>query len=332
MSRYFSSLIEKLVAGETLTADEFNELKRLLLDQNERREVDEWLSERWIEAGYADVPVSYDRLKERLMAYQGKQRPLGQAPAPWKRISAYYRQIAAILLVPLILGLTVVLFQHIPQPGTFTAEAPLGQKARVELPDGSQVWLNSGSKITYASDFNRKKREISLEGEAYFDVRKNAGKPFWVHTASLDVQVTGTKFNLNAYNDELVTETALLEGHVNLFLKNDSNDKLELQPGQVISWSAATNVASTKTLDREAAIAWTDNRLVFVDDDFSKLARKIERWYNMEVVYNPDDFRTNKLTVKLLEGEQLGKLLQIIESAIGASCSVEGSKIYITKK
>lgn len=332
MNRKTTILLEKLIEGQSLSADEINELKTLVLTKNVSADVDQWLSDNWQGADSRDVPLNYDRLKHRIAQYneqQARRRPVVNL---LRQVGSYYRQIAAVMVIPLALSISYLLFEPAVPPVLFTAEAPMGQKAKVELPDGSVVWLNSGSKISYSSDYNRKTRELKLQGEAYFDVQKNTGKPFLVHTTLVDVEVTGTKFNLNAYGDESLTETALLEGHVNLYLKDNANQKLELEPGKMIAYSAATQHASTQELNAEAAIGWKDNRLIFIDDDFYKLAKKIERWYNMEVVYNADAFHSNKLTVKLLEGEQLSKLLQIIESAIGADCRVEGSKIYITKK
>ena len=331
MDSKFTILIEKLLAGHTLSADETNELKGLFLNNSNNPQIDQWLTERWLHSDFKDVPISFDRLKEHILKSE-EQAQKGSVTRVLRRVSIYYQQIAAVLLIPLLLGFVFFSLRKAPEPGKFTAEAPLGQKAKVELPDGSMVWLNSGSKISYSSDYNKKLREIDLNGEAYFDVQKNKGKPFFVHTTSVDVEVTGTKFNLNAYGDESLTETSLLEGHVNLYLKDRANQKIELEPGNTISYSEKTNEASLSKLDSEATIAWKDNRLIFINDDFYKLAKKIERWYNMEVVYNPEDFQTNKLTVRLLEGEQLTKLLQIIESAVGAKCKVTGSKIYITKK
>lgn len=332
MSQKITILIEKLLAGQRLSAQEIDELKILIQKKPAPVEVEQWLTDNWQAADYQDLPLDYDRLKRRIEQYEAQRTRRKPVINLLRQASVYYRQLAAVLVIPLALSLSYLFFAPPTEPALFTAEAPLGQKAKVELPDGSVVWLNSGSKITYPSNFNQQTRELELNGEAYFDVRKNTGKRFLVHTRLVDVEVTGTKFNLNAYGDEPLTETALLEGHVNLYLKDNANQKLELEPGKMIAYSAATQRASTQELNAEAAIGWKDNRLIFIDDDFYKLAKKIERWYNMEVVYNADAFHSNKLTVKLLEGEQLSKLLQIIESAIGADCRVEGSKIYITKK
>jgi hypothetical protein len=98
-----------------------------------------------------------------------------------------------------------------------------------------------------------------------------------------------------------------------------------------MSYSKASREMSFSRLDKDVTISWKENRLIFINDDFSKLVRKMEKWYDVEVIYNPEDFRNNKLTVRLLEGEQLSQLLGIVETAIGAKCTMKKNKIYITK-
>ena len=131
--------------------------------------------------------------------------------------------------------------------------------------------------------------------------------------------------------NEPVVETALIEGSVYVHLPGEKQ-KYSLTLGNVLAYSKESGKVSRYGLKEEEKIAWKENRLIFVNDDFFKLARKIEYWYNMEVVFNPSDFVGNKLTVKLFEGEQLDKLLEIVESALGAQCTVQGNKIVIKKK
>lgn len=333
MDSKFKILLEKLIAGDRLSASEIQLLKQLFIDPSHQANFDQWLSDRWTATASDDVPVSFTQLKQKVDRYEkSRQNETGKIRTLVGRFSRYYQQAAAVLLLPLILGGIYWATINRSTENRYTASAPMGQKAKVELPDGSLVWLNSGSEISYTSNYNVDTREINLKGEAYFDVAKNKNKPFYVHTQMVDVEVTGTKFNLNAYNDESVTETALVEGHVNLYFKNQNGKKYELNPGNVVAYSNEKRTITTSVLNPESAIGWKDDRLIFVNDDFYKLARKIERWYNMEVIYEAKDFEKNKLTVKLLQGEQLSKLLQIIESAIGAHCTVDGTKIYITKK
>ncbi|MCG8685336.1 MAG: FecR domain-containing protein [Desulfobacterales bacterium] len=331
MNSGIQHLLERFLAGDPLNAADFSELKVFFSGNSGKDEVNRWLSSNWDLAGTEDVEPSYEGLKQKIDEYENRRRPGYAFYQRINRLSVFYQRAAAVLFIPLILGLSFLMFYS---PGDdvnfYVSSAPVGQKARLELPDGSLVFLNSGSSIRYASDFNEKGRDVELEGEAFFDVEKNTGKPFFVRTPYLDVEVTGTRFNVNAYADEPVVETALVEGKVNLILGGDG-EKVGLLPGKVLSYTKSTRELRSSVLNEEATLAWKEGRLVFINDDFSKLARKVEKWFGMEVVYDADDFRGNKLTVKLLEGEHLDRLLEIIGTALDADCTVREGKIYLKK-
>jgi len=331
MNQTTRAILEKFILGIPLSTPELQEIKRIFADHTYREEINQWLSNNWDMASFDDIEISYDQLKQKISEYE-THRKFGFAfYHQIVNFSNYYQRIAAALFIPLILGFSLYLFYSLADKENFyKAEAPLGQKAKVELPDGSTVWLNSGSNIRYSSDFNEKNRTIELNGEAFFEVKKNTGKPFFVHTPFLDVKVTGTRFNVNAYNDEPFIETSLVEGKVDVVLNGEEKSH-QLTPGNVLAYSKSSHELSTSSLNEEAATGWKENRLIFINDDFYKLARKIEKWYDVEVVYDSMTFRNNKLTVRLLEGEQLNHLLEIIETAIGAKCIVKENKIIITK-
>ncbi|MDP3441331.1 MAG: FecR family protein [Ignavibacteria bacterium] len=331
MNQKAQTILDKFILGESLSAFELKELKRIFADNIHREEISLWLINNWDAAQSDDIEISYDKLKQKINEYEDQKRISFTWYDYVVNFSHYYQRIAAVLFIPLIFGISLYFFYTSAGDENFyTAEAPLGQKAKVELPDGSTVWLNSGSNIRYSSNFNKKNRSIELNGEAFFEVKKNTGKPFFVLTPFLDVKVTGTRFNVNAYDDEPFIETSLLDGKVNVILKGASKP-FQLSPGNVIVYSKLSHAISTSKLDEDVATGWKDNRLIFINDDFYKLTRKIEKWYNVDVVYNPEQFKYNKLTVKLLEGEQLNRLLEIIETAVGAKCTVKENKIYIVK-
>ncbi len=325
-------IIEKLILGESISNAELNELKRAIKDDFSREEIDEWLANNWEHVSSDDLEINFDRLKQMVADYEMKRHPKRGLAVHLFSLSRYYQRVAAVLFIPLILGTLWYFYNSSNNDENFyVAEAPLGQKAKIELPDGTTIWLNSGSQIRYSSGFNKKGRAVELKGEAFFDVAKNPKKPFFVNTPGLAIEVTGTRFNVNAYTDEPNVETALVEGKVNVILKN-GQDSYQLSPGKTLTYSKTSHQVSTSVLNEEVTTAWKDNRLIFVDDDFSKLVKKIEKWYNVEVVYDTVSFKNNKLTVRLLEGEQLNRLLEIVETAVGAQCVITKNKIQITKK
>jgi ferric-dicitrate binding protein FerR (iron transport regulator) len=188
--------------------------------------------------------------------------------------------------------------------------ARAGARTKLVLPDGTQVWLNSNSRLKYNNDFNANNREVILEGEAYFDVPKNARLPFIVHASSIDIKVLGTSFAVKSYPQDKTIEATLLRGIIEVSRKdNPSTPRIILKPNEklVFSKSFATQNRSddspTGSGARGAAspdiavnsirqdvpdsnkveTAWLYNRLVFDGDSFRELADKMERWYNVKI-------------------------------------------------
>lgn len=188
--------------------------------------------------------------------------------------------------------------------------APKGSRISSILPDGSIIWLNAGSKLYFENDFKGSTREVRLEGEGYFDIVKKKGQPFIVHTSSGDIHVLGTAFNVKAYPEDGVMETTLYRGIVEVSLKKDNstgpislrpNEKLVIQQGEyaiveqndkaVITTKPGiiiTRIDSTKKESERFETAWRYSRLEFRGDDFETLARKMERWYNVEIVFKDE--------------------------------------------
>jgi transmembrane sensor len=193
--------------------------------------------------------------------------------------------------------------------------AKKGSRTRSFLPDGTTVWLNAGSQLHLKTDFTGATREVMLEGEAFFDVVKNPGRPFIVHTSGIDIKVLGTAFNVKAYPGEKTVETTLLRGLVQVFdQKNPSKAPIELRPNQKlilpriadndveanedsraeipvvkeIPVFGITRIDSTKKENERIETAWVYSRLEFRGDNFETLARKLERWYNVSIIFNDD--------------------------------------------
>jgi len=155
-----------------------------------------------------------------------------------------------------------------------------GQQYQVVLPDGSKVWLNAASSITYPANFtNLKNRMVQLRGEAYFEVAKDKSHPFIVKTEKQHVEVLGTHFNVNSYDDEKSTTTTLLEGSVKVF--SGKGEKV-LLPGQ--QSSLAKNSMLISKADVNETVAWKNGDFIFNNEEFSNILRQLSRWYNVEIV------------------------------------------------
>lgn len=322
-------ILDRFVNGQELSDEEFAGLKRLFATRDGARTIEMWLAAKWETASDADAEIGYDTLRRKIDDYE-HSRSLRRRIAGSGLLRSYQR-IAAVLLVPLLVAALLIAFGPFGEAKTYTAEAPWGEKARLVLPDGSVVLLNAGSRISYTSNFDRRDRRLELDGEAYFEVQKNKGKPFIVSTPYLDVRVTGTKFNVNAYDDEPSVVASLVEGSVNVTAHADGR-VYRLAPGRSLALAKESGEVTYPQLNSDVVLAWKDNRLVFADDDIASLAKKIEKWYDVKVVYDSAHFENSKFTVRLMEGERLDNLLDIIETALGAECSMRGDTLVITRR
>jgi len=175
-----------------------------------------------------------------------------------------------------------------------TVSTPRGGQYQVVLPDGSHVWLNAASSIRFPTAFTSKERDVAVTGEAYFEVAHNKAKPFRVSSNGQTVEVLGTHFNINAYNDEPAMKTTLLEGSVRIY--KDSRAAL-LKPGEQATIANAGNI-NIKTVNTEEVVAWKDGLFQFKDTDLPVVMRQLSRWYDVQVEYEgkmPETVFTGKL-------------------------------------
>jgi len=202
-----------------------------------------------------------------------------------------------------------------------TAETKKGQMYEFTLPDGTKVWLNADSKISFPSQFNGKERKILLSGEAYFAVVHNAKQPFRVESNGQVVEDIGTEFNINAYADGSSTKTTLVEGSAKV------ND-IKLKPNQQAV--LINNTIKVTTIDPEQAIAWKNNKFMFESQDIREIMTIIARWYNVKVVYEgpvPED----KFGGSVSRFDNISKVLNALEKTKNVYFRVEERTVYVRK-
>lgn len=199
-------------------------------------------------------------------------------------------------------------------------EAKKGSRTRSILPDGTTVWLNAGSKLFYDENFTGPIRDVKLEGEAFFDVARDAKHPFVVHTSGIDIKVLGTIFNVKSYPEDKTVETTLYRGSVKVFREEESEEKaIQLRPNQklILAKQAANeaeklsstevkapttrelqpasftiaHIDSTKKENERPETAWLYSRLEFRGDSFEELALKLERWYNITITFTDENVK-----------------------------------------
>lgn len=215
---------------------------------------------------------------------------------------------------------------HIPYNTLVTAR---GEQYQVILPDGTSVWLNAASSLKFPSTFaNQSKREVELDGEAFFEVSPDPAHPFIVKTSKQAVEVLGTHFNISAYVDESMTKTTLLEGSVQVRLLHQETGKT-LDPGQQ-SIVTKEGVRFIDDVDLEEITAWKNGYFKF-NGNLQSIMAKISRWYDVEIVYQDVFGEDLALGGKITRDRDLSALLKIIENASGVQFKIKGRRVIVTK-
>ncbi len=238
-------------------------------------------------------------------------------------------------------------------PISNTVSTKVGDKASINLPDGSKVWLNGDSKITYSENFGNKTREVFLSGEAFFDVAKDKTKPFIIHTRTINLKVLGTAFNVRSYDNEKETETALVHGSVEVTLRNRPDQKIFLKPGEklLVKNIPVDSLLKDKKLkpEEETPIAvltsmhyygtdsssvetsWTKNQLVFTDEPLDKIALNLERWFNVQVTIANESLKKQKYTATIEEDDKLEDFLEALKLVEKLRYSVRNKEVVISR-
>ncbi len=362
-----SLLISLKLSGEA-TPEELTELEILIKNNSELLERIEDIERVWNQLGRRSTGLagqSFEKHLHRLNNEIFDSNVLSQASSDVQRVSPvrkllqkkYYRifWVAAAASVLLFW----FLFRSNENAGVDsihnTVSTKAGDKANINLPDGSKVWLNGDSKITYVGDFGNKTREVFLSGEAFFDVAKDKTKPFIIHTRTINLKVLGTAFNVRSYDNEKETETALVHGSVEVTLRNRPDQKILLKPGEKllvknipadtaviykkqkhdedIPIAVLTNMNYYGTDSSSVETSWTKNQLVFNNEPLDKIALNLERWFNVRVMIINESLKKEKYTATLEEDDKLKDFLEALKLAEGSHFhySLENSEVVISR-
>lgn len=246
-------------------------------------------------------------------------------------ISDNWRNVAAILLLPII-AVSIYLYSNraLTQNSGQVVQyvVPEGQKSKVILADGTQVWLNSGSILTVpmGSGYNRR---VQLSGEAYFDVTKDKEVPFLVETKDYSVKVYGTKFNIRTYPDQAESETILKEGSISIF--TNLNKEVKIVPGQRFLVDSE-NKYSLSEVDPDIYLSWKDNVLKINNEKLQDLLVRMEHWYGVKVqVDSYDRVKDLKYTLTI-KTESLREMLDLMNYVTPLNYKIEGESVTLKYK
>ncbi|MDR1720460.1 MAG: FecR domain-containing protein [Dysgonamonadaceae bacterium] len=205
---------------------------------------------------------------------------------------------------------------------------PRGGEYRLELSDGTQIYLNSETRLRFPVRFTGASREVELEGEAYFHVTKDKGKPFIVHTANYEVKVLGTQFNISSYVDNSWNRTTLVEGLVAI-RANKASKELLLNPNEQFAYNAATGETQVTTVDVSYSTAWKDGKFRFRDDRLDDLMQVIGRWYDVEMEYADEEVKGLRFSFNLNRYDTIDPIIRIFQQNGKINIEKEGRTLKI---
>lgn len=249
------------------------------------------------------------------------------------------------------------------QPGKTLADKSevstrYGSKTKLLLPDGSQVWLNAGSKLSYDKTYGNSIREVALSGEAFFDVVKNPSKPFVIHVAKIDIKVLGTAFNVKSYPGEKSTETSLIRGSIEVTIHNRSSEKIILKPNEKLVVANEEEPESKRNLQKPVAVrnmiqqeplmaishltyqpkdstivetSWMENKLIFRSQTFEDLALQLQRWYDVSIVIADEQVKKKRLT-GVFENETIDQALTALQFTVPFKYTINKKQVTIYSK
>ena len=248
--------------------------------------------------------------------------------AKGKLIAAYSR-VAAILLIPLLIGSIYMLSQTLNQVTHFAEiSAPRGSRIQFTLPDGTHGFLNGGSSLKYPTNFT-KRRQIELIGEGYFEVKKDEKHPFTVQTHHADIRVLGTKFDVCAYKRDQEVITTLEEGSVQV-LNKKRDQRMVLHPGEQNRINTITGEMKSQSVKTNLYTSWKENMLRFNNTPFAEVVKKMERWYGVKIVLDKSLQYSENYTMTI-RTESLRELLELLKITTPMEYEIKQDTVYIHK-
>ena len=205
-----------------------------------------------------------------------------------------------------------------------TISTPRGGQYQIVLADGSKVWLNAASSLKYPTSFTGKERNVELTGEGYFEIAHNATMPFRVRVNDMNVEVFGTHFNINAYDDENIIRTTLLEGSVKVTKGNSTG---LLKPGQQGQLNESGDIKISNDTDLDEVMAWKEGRFLFKRTDIQSIMRQLSRWYNIDIVYK--NVPATGFNAKIPRNTSVSNILKVLELTGEVKFIIEGNIVTV---
>ncbi|WP_158795709.1 FecR family protein [Pedobacter sp. L105] len=356
----FIELLTKDLAGE-ITVDEQRELAYLRGEPNYDRKEEELLRAFWANSHKEeyDSSILFKNIQQRItsgdeaeeeelpLALYNKvaEEPIVYTQPATAGFGWIHQAAAALLLICFTFITCHTYFAY--KKELIVKETAKGVRSVFTLKDGTQVRLNSDTRLEYPANFSDSTRDVFLSGEAFFDVSKDKAHPFIIHTKDMDIKVVGTTFNVQAYENENSTEATLIHGAITVTLKDAAKKQIFLKPSQKLVLTNLRNERRrTKNAKQNATAvvrqltyfkpdhstvietSWTENKLTFKNEDFSTLARSMERWYNIDINFQSETVKQLRFT-GVIEKENINEALKALQLTEKFNFSMNDSTVSI---
>lgn len=255
-----------------------------------------------------------------------------QLPTPHRRPSLlqHWAKYAAAAVLAVLLGTNIYLLaDKEPAVSMNVVEVPKGQRASLTLSDGTKVWLNSYSRLSYPAQFAGKQREVKLEGEGFFEVAHNKELPFIVQVNLLKVKVLGTKFNLKAYQGESSFIT-LTEGKVEVET-NNREQKITMSPNQQVSYSKEQGLMLDRVANAHVVKSWTQGEAAYIDEPLAEILNDLERKFDVKIAINDQALADETFTCRVKEANTINQVLNLLKETRRLDYQITGNNVRIYK-
>lgn len=240
-----------------------------------------------------------------------------------------FMRYAAVFILGLICYQTILYFTNKDEEDilkTTIIETGIGERSKINLPDGSKIWINACSSIAYENNYGNIDRQVYLKGEGYFEVHTDTLKPFYVHADRFIYEVTGTSFNVYSFDDENETSIALLEGGVTIEHENFSE---HLLPGQVFNFDKESGKYTLATVDVNRLSSWRKGELEFDNITFEELAKRLERNFNIQFVFENNYARKHSFGGSFRNYESVETIMKVIGTSTPIKYKIRENIVYV---
>lgn len=340
---HIEKILDKLAAGK-ISLSEKKELRTYIQSTFKNEKLDDLMRLHWdrvdsrVEDG--DKAILTEVRAKVLTAIEGDRRSTKSGRhSSIERWRSYLTRAAAILFIPLLvysgyLVSTLYKQKAVVQEQLVMQEifASPGSRVHFTLPDSTEVWLNSASKLEFPVTFsNQETRRVKLYGQGYFKVSPDKTHPFIVETSDINIKVLGTSFDVASYADDVNLVSTLEEGSIAI-LNSSGKEVARLNPGEQANLNKDTREMSIEEVDTEITTSWKDGRLLFKNAPLVDVVKQLERWYNCEIFLAPELRKSDFQYTATIQDETLGEVLQMIEISTSVNSSIKNREVRIWAK